>query len=371
MTSPDNTIILHDYFESAEGGGRLSLILAQCLGADMAYGFLRAGHPYFENDAFKGQQYDLGCQTSIPLWKQFRITRAFETKTDFTDSYNIAVYSGFYAPLAVLNFGSTHNIYYCHTPPRLLYDQKEFYYSRIPFVLHPFVTAFSRYLQPRYEAAVAKMDTIITNSQNVNKRLNRYLGVNGIIVHPPCDTEKFSFIGQDNYYVSTARLDPLKRVDLIVKAFLKMPHLKLIVTSGGSELKYLQSLAGEASNIVFTNWISDEKMQELIGNAIATIYIPKDEDFGMSPVESMAAGKPVVGIAEGGLLETIIDGETGILLHPDFSLEHICEAVSKITPKKALSMRHACEERAKVFSKERFIDKMMGILKTSKKVVDN
>jgi glycosyltransferase involved in cell wall biosynthesis len=365
MNSLDKTIVLHDYFESAEGGGRLSLTLARSLGADLAYGFLRAEHPYFADDGFEGRHYDLGCRTSLPLWRQFRLARAFETKTDFIGSYDAVIYSGFYAPLAVLNFGGARNIYYCHTPPRLLYDQRAFYYSRLPFVLHPLVNFFLRYLQPRYEAAVAKMDTVVTNSENVNKRLNQYLGVKGIIVHLPCDTKKFSNFGQENYYVSTARLDPLKRVDKVVRAFLKMPHETLIVASGGPELKRLQSLARGAANIVFTNWLSENKIHELIGKAIATIYVPRDEDFGMSPVESMAAGKPVIGVAEGGLLETIIDGETGILIPPELSLEQICEAVSKMTLKKALSMRSACEERAMVFSKEIFIEKMKGIIKDS------
>ena len=122
---------------------------------------------------------------------------------------------------------------------------------------------------PRYKAAVAAMDTVVTNSQNVNNRLHRYLGITGVVVHPPCETERFFYLVQENYYVSTARLDPLKRVDQIVKAFLKMPRQKIIVTSGGPELKSLRFLAGEADNIIFTDWISDDKIQELIGKATA------------------------------------------------------------------------------------------------------
>jgi glycosyltransferase involved in cell wall biosynthesis len=146
-----------------------------------------------------------------------------------------------------------------------------------------------------------------------------------------------------------------------VKAFLKLPDKKLIVTSGGSEYARLTKLAGNASNITFTGWVTEDKLRELIGNAIATLYIPKDEDFGMAPVESMAAGKPVIGTREGGLRETIVPGETGLLLSPNVSAEEIIDAVALLTKTKALEMRRACEERAQLFRKQLFIDKMNNV----------
>ena len=134
-----------------------------------------------------------------------------------------------------------------------------------------------------------------------------------IVIYPPCDTEKFSWIGQGNYYLSTARLMPYKRIDLIIKAFTKLPEIRLVIASTGPDESHLKQLAQGLKNIKFVGDISDQELKKLLGNAIATIYIPKDEDFGMSPVESMAAGKPVIGYGEGGLLETIINGEAGWL----------------------------------------------------------
>lgn len=86
------------------------------------------------------------------------------------------------------------------------------------------------------------------------------------------------------------------------------------------------------SNISFTGPVEEEELRSLIGNAIATLYIPVDEDFGMSPVESMAAGKPVIGVREGGLIETVMDGETGILLNADPSIEQIRQGVMDLSP---------------------------------------
>ena len=103
-------------------------------------------------------------------------------------------------------------------------------------------------------------------------------------------------------------------------------------------------------------------MQKLIGSAIATIYILRDEDFGTSPVESMAAGKPVIGAGERGLLETVIHGETGWLISPNPSVAQLIQAFHEIDPKQAYSMRSARETRAIAFRVENFTDKMQEII---------
>jgi glycosyltransferase involved in cell wall biosynthesis len=112
---------------------------------------------------------------------------------------------------------------------------------------------------------------------------------------------------------------------------------------------------------MFTGLVTEEKLRDLIGNAIATIYLPHNEDFGMSPVESMAAGKPVIGVREGGLMETVVHGKTGMLLSPEINREELIDAVSALTPARALQMRRACEERAQLFSQDLFLDKMRAL----------
>jgi glycosyltransferase involved in cell wall biosynthesis len=171
------------------------------------------------------------------------------------------------------------------------------------------------------------MDKIFANSKNVQVRLKRYLGVDSEVLYPPVNIERFKWLSDGDYFLSTARLEPLKRVDLIVEAFKQMPDEKLVVTSGGSQLDNLKKLAGDAPNIEFTGWVSEARLAELVGHCKATIYIPKDEDFGMSPLESQAAGKPVVGVDEGGVAETVLHGRNGLLIRTPPSPSRICEAV--------------------------------------------
>ena len=334
-------------------------MLAQGIEADLGYGFARCDHPFLSEIP---RQIDLQSGSVLPLWRQFKLARAFQTRTTFLSHYDTVIYSGFYTPLAIKNHRQGRNILYCHTPPRFIYDQRDFYLNRLPVLARPLLKRFIAYLQPRYEAALRQMDVIVTNSANVQQRIHRYLGLEAKIVYPPCDTSRFQWLSQQPYYLSTARLDPLKRVDLIVQAFLSMPEKQLVVASGGSELRVLQKLARGANNIRFTGWLSEPELLQLIGNATAVIYLPQDEDFGMSPVESMAAGKPVIGVAEGGLLETILHGETGLLLPPAPSAATIAAAVSEFTHARALSMRFACEKQAQNFRLALFIQKMREIL---------
>lgn len=356
------TIVLHDYFESLEGGGRLSCLLAEGLKTDLGYGFSTKNHPFLQKIEDQVTFRNLRSASALPLWRQLKLSLAFTHKTDFLTDYETVIYSGFYSPLAVKNHPNGQNILYCHTPPRFLYDQKDFYLSQLPPALRPALRAFIRYLQPRYEHAVAKMDRLVANSETVRKRIHHYLQREATIIHPPCMTEHFVWCGQENYYLSTARLDALKNVDKIVQAFLKMPDKQLIVTSGGIQLPKLRRLSEHATNIHFTGWVNDTELARWVGNAIATLYLPRAEDFGMSPVESMAAGKPVIGIAEGGLLETILPGKTGLLLTSPLEIEKICAAVEALTPQAALNMRSACERQAQNFRTELFLQKFKSII---------
>jgi glycosyltransferase involved in cell wall biosynthesis len=326
----------------------------------LGYGFCRPHHPFVQLPA--DRLHDLSVFSAVPLWRQWKLAHAFAHRTAFLKDYDTVIYSGFYAPLAIGQHQGGCNILYCHTPPRFIYDQRDFYLHRLPYILRPALRAFIHYLQPRYEAAISQMDAIVVNSRNVWQRVRRYLKSDALIIHPPCETDRFRWCGQGDYYLSTARLDPLKRVDAVVKAFLAMPDKRLIITSGGTELAYLRRLASRASNIEFTGWVDDKQLNTLVGNAIATLYLASDEDFGMSPVESMSAGKPVIGVAEGGLQETCIPGVTGILLPPSFRIEDICTAVCTLTSTRALTMRLACEAQANCFRTELFLRQMHEVI---------
>ena len=301
--------------------------------------------------------HTLTTPVSHPALQALRMLYAFRRQTSYLSNYDTVIYSGSYAPVAVWNHIGGKNIYYCHTPPRFVYDLKDFYLQQIPYWQRPVLHALIGYVRPRFEQAIAQMDTLIANSQNVRQRLLDYLDVDSTVIYPPVNTEQYKWLSTGEYYLSTARLEPYKRVDMIVEAFVKMPDKQLVVTSGGSDLPRLKRIANNATNIHFTGWVSQQQLIDLVGRAIATIYLPMNEDFGISPVESMAAGKPVIGAAEGGLLETVIDGETGVLICSVNQLK-IIEAINKLSIKQAKHMRGACMHQAQQFTVEQFVQKM-------------
>lgn len=355
-------IVLYDFLLVRGGAERLTLTLVKNWhGVDLGFG-CRAREVFPDSELRGVHCVDLNACTQIDGWRSIKGMHAFRTRTKFLAGYDWVIYSGTNAPLAVHNHPHGANILYCHTLPRFVYDLREYYLERYPRLLHPALKGLMSYVKPRYEAAVARMDLIIVNSENVRRRMRRYLNRDSIVINPPCDTDKFVWRGQSDYYVSSARLECFKRVDVIIEAFLRMPDKRLIVASGGSESARLRRLAARADNIQFAGWLDDAALQDLMGRSIATIYIPKDEDFGMSPVESMAAGKPVIGVAEGGLLETVVNGETGTLLRPDPDVDDVIEAVQHLTAKRALQMRYACESRAALFSRDRFLSRMREVI---------
>ena len=354
--------VLYDSFRVAGGAERVSLELATRLAADLYIGFdspgvaSTLGYEEFSNVV------SLRLNAPSQALSAYRLIRGFHRKTRFLKHYSWVIYSGNFAPLAIGHHPHGRNLLYCHALPRFIYDLREFYEDTYSGWRKPLLQALVNYLQPRYESSIDCMDLLIANSANVKNRISKYLGKDSVVVHPPCLIGNKQWLGQEGYYLSLARIEPYKRVDRLVKAFRQMPDKQLVVASGGSDLPRLRQLAGNASNIRFTGWLGEEELRQLIGNAIATLYIPRDEDFGMSPVESMAAGKPVIGVRDGGLSETVVPDETGILMEADPQIEEIIAVVESLTAVRAGEMREACEARAQLFSREVFFEKMEQLI---------
>jgi len=350
--------ILHDYFAIREGGGRLALILAANWGWPVTGGFVSRSVPFHEEwptVTFR----ELGIRPGLRPLQTVKLAHFWG---NYHSSVQTIIYSGTYAPMAVGNQPQARNILYCHSPPRYIYDQRKFYLASTSFLQRPARLVLSRYIKLRYESAISQMDCIVVNSETVRRRVDQYLGMTSIVVPPPCEVHRYMWQKAEGYYLSMARLDPLKRVDLVIRAFREMPDKRLVVASTGSEQRHLERLGRGSENIQFLGNVSDKQLRNLIGQCIATVYIPREEDFGMSPVESMAAGKPVIGVAEGGLQETIVDGQTGILLPPNLGVEELSDAVRWLTVDRAYSMREACEMQAQRFRTELFLDQMYTIV---------
>ena len=288
--------------------------------------------------------------------RHIKLKLAFLFKTKFLKDYNTVIFSGDCISAVRNCRKDTKKIYYCHTPPRYLFDLRESYLKKVPLILRPIFDIISYIFKKMYKYDLSKIDLILTNSKNTQSRIQEFLWYNSTILYPPVDLEEFKYLWQEDYYLSFARLSDAKRVERIVKTFQSLPDKKLVIIYGENDPQ---------KNMIFdmVKWYKNIEMvtlpwnigfKEYVWKCIATLYIPIDEDFWMSPVESMSAGKPVIWVNDGWLKESIIDGETGILIDKEARVEDLIDAIRVITPEKALEMRENCENRAKDFSLENF-----------------
>lgn len=259
---------------------------------------------------------------------------------------------------------NTKKVYYCHTPPRYIYDLHDFYCKKVPKLLLPFFKIACRVFKYFYEKDISHMDIILTNSKNTQARIKKYLGLDSEVVYPCVDIKKFQYSEDSWYFLSFARLSDAKRVDKIVEAFLKIPNKKLIVIYGKNDPQKEKILtqAKDAKNISCLSLEDNNELDRYIAECRATIYIPIQEDFWMSPVESMSAWKPVIGVNEGGLKESIIHKKTWYLLNSTFTINDIIEAVEYFDEKRSLSFREDCEKQAQKFSIESMSLALQNIL---------
>ena len=350
--------IVHAYFEVKGGGERMMIALAKHLHADIFTGFWLPSS--FSQEGIT--VHNLNVFSKILGWRTIKLAFAMRKYTKLLQTYDTVILSGQVAVFTIENCPKN-VIYYCHTPPRYIYDQYTFFKNSLSFFQRLLFILLVVYMKPRYEKYVSCISTILTNSNHVRSRIKKYLNKDSEVIYPPNIIPKEVQHTYGKYYFSFARLDSLKRIERIIEAFQQMPNKKLIIASTGPIEVRCKMLANNCSNITFIGTVSDEKLHQLILESIATIYIPRDEDFGMSVIESMAYGKPVIGVAEGGLLETIDHKETGYLCPKNLEITDLIDAISYMTSEVCHSMFEACRKNAFRYDEKVFFQKIDSIVK--------
>lgn len=239
--------------------------------------------------------------------------------------YDVVLSSASAFAKGVITQPHTLHICYCHTPTRYLWTDAHSYIAnrRFPFFVRAFVQPYLTKLRMWDRLAAERPQVMLANSRAVAARIERYYQRGAQVIYPPVDVEAFHMgKGEGSYFLTGGRLVESKRFDLVVMAFNKL-RMPLVIFGDGRECRRLKSMAGPT--IRFAGYLTRGERAKLFAEAIAFIY-PQVEDFGITAVESLAAGRPVIGFAAGGILETVKDGETGVHF-PDQTWECLGDTV--------------------------------------------
>ncbi|MBN1167384.1 MAG: glycosyltransferase [Methanospirillaceae archaeon] len=252
------------------------------------------------------------------------------------------------------------HLVYMHTPRRALYDMYHIFVTDLPLLkqipyrlILPLVRMLDQRFVKKYVHAIA------CNSHNTRNRIWKYYQKDARVIYPSIHLSSYHQAPPEDFWLSVGRVDKWKRIRLQVEAFSRMPDKQLLVA--GPVYPVCRSIVKNTpSNIRFLGSVSEEHLCDLYARCRGFITTAIDEDFGITPIEAMASGKPVVATKEGGYLETVIDGYTGILVGPDTG--EICRAVEEIdTDPQRFS--DACISRARKFDYERFSSEMQEMVR--------
>lgn len=268
---------------------------------------------------------------------------------------------------AVPRRGALH-ICYCHTPMRYVWEAYDSYFGkgRAGSLTRLVMPPLARYLRAWDVKSSERVNHFIANSKNVQERIRRHYHRDSEVIYPPVDASRFeSSTGNEGYFLIVSAFAPYKRVDLAIEAF-NIIGRRLVVIGDGQENRKLRNMAN--SNVEFVGWASQERLLQYYAGCSALIF-PGEEDFGIVPLEAMAAGKPVIAYRKGGALETVIDtgdARTGVFFK-DQNVESLLEAIERF--KGTTFDPHKIREHALKFDRSIFKTRMKDFLE--KKIAEH
>ena len=272
------------------------------------------------------------------------------------DAYDLVVSSSHCAAKAVIPPGRARHICYCHSPMRYAWDQFDAYFGpeRVGRAASRWFYRPAMARLARWDAATAtRVDRFVANSRHVAARIGRYYNRVASVVYPPVDTVFYrpAAVPPASHFLIVSALVPYKRIDLAIEACRRI-GARLRIVGDGPERGRLERQAGGIAD--FLGALSNEAIRDEYRHARAVI-LPGEEDFGIVPLEAQACGRPVVALGRGGALDTVIDGETGVLVD-ETTPEALAAALERVATLDVDEAR--LREHAERFSRDRHMEQM-------------
>lgn len=264
----------------------------------------------------------------------------------------------------------TVEICYCHTPPRWLYGYRTSVDLQRYWPVRVYGALVGHFMRMYDFEAAQRVHTFIANSRTVAQRIKKFYRRDSQVVYPPVD-EYPAFVGtRDDYYLVISRIVGGKGLELAVRAAIELGlHIKIAGQPAGYSTEYqrIQDLARSSqaqesgAHIEFLGYVTDEQLVELYSHARAFLALAQDEDFGITPVEAMMTGTPVIAYRGGGYMESVAEGETGIFFD-ELSVAGLTRAIEQFEQQKKQFDPAALHRHAMQFGKERFQNQLRQLV---------
>jgi len=365
--------LIHDWLTGMRGGERALLAFCELFPDADLYTLVQV--PGATDPIIERRRVRTSLIQSLPfpgrLYRHYLPLFPMAIEQFDLDGYDLVLSTSHCVAKSVVVPGRTRHVCYCLTPMRYAWDQFDAYFgpARVGAirsgVMRPIMAAMARWDR----ATEGRVHRYLAISQYVARRIALYYNRQSTIVFPPVDTTFYTpaSANGDGGVVSSAEpprrdeflvvsaLVPYKRVELAIEAA-RLADVRLTIVGDGPERPRLEALADQ--HTTFVGWRSNEEIRTLYRSAIATI-LPGEEDFGIVPVESQACGRPVVALGRGGVLDTVIDGETGVLV-PEDTPASLAEGLRRAAGQSWDARR--IREHAERFSRDRFAREIMTVV---------
>lgn len=367
--------LVHDYLNEFGGAERVLMALSEMYPEAPIYTAF-----YIEDSLayqrFKDKDVRPSWAQKVPFFKEklhspLRFLAPLIWESFDLDEYDLVISSAsWYITKGILTRPETLHICYCHTPPRYLYG----YQTAMDWQKHWLIRQYARLINPglrKYDyLAAQRVDEFVANSENTKKRIEKFYRRESRVIYPPIElsrrTPGSSDQGKKDYYLVIARLVGGKGLPLVVEAANKARVPVKIVGAApegwSREHEKVKSMAG--GTIEFTGYVDDDELSQLYSGAKAFLALAENEDFGMTVVEAMMAGTPVIAYRGGGYVETVIEGKTGIFVD-QLKADVVVAAMEELETLKL--KKQEIQKHAQKFSKERFFREMRGFVEAKYK----
>lgn len=282
--------------------------------------------------------------------------------------YDLVISSSSSFAKGIITKTNTTHICYCHTPTRYLWDDTHSYVADLNFpkFFKIFIRASLSKIRQWDYLAGQRVDYYIANSQFVRKRIQKFYRKDSVVINPPVDDLNIEPVKNEevgDYFLIVSRLRPYKKIDLAIQAFNELPPSYKLKIIGTGEYEYELKRMVTNNNVEFLDYLEDKDKFEYLKKCKAFIN-PQEEDFGITPIEAMMVGRPVIAYKKGGVEETIQEGFSGEFFKEQ-TVHDLKDAIMKFDHTKYDPIK--IKEYAKKFGKERFRQEILDFVEKVKK----